>query len=399
MVVNVAFSPDGSRFAVSARNTVATVWDLAGFRPVLAIADHDTWLSDVTFSPDGRWLVTAEDKNNLHVRRAADGTRAYSIHLPPTALEAQVAYGDGGRTLIVGSTDGVVRRYHAASGVLLDAFDVVAGAVTHPPKPLPGGRQLLLYVPDRPVELWRIDGAGARPLERDPAARDAGIGLAQIIAGGSAIFAGDQAGNVSIWDARTGDLRRSFRVPGFAVLTFANDDGSRAIVADVRGGYRRTTLWNVATGSRVMELDLPHFRSGATSPDGRTIALATLAGPVIVLDATTGERLATWELDRSRRPPSPSIRAAASSRSVTATVCSTVSSSPPCACCRCSRRTPAGSMTVPTTRTAPSWRRPAAKIAPCGCGTPRADACSTPSTPPICSPPGASAPTGSSWRS
>jgi hypothetical protein len=66
---SLAFSPDGSLLAGAYGSTVQ-VWDTATWTPVATLtgdATSTTYLSLVSFSPDGRYLVSSDENNQLRI--------------------------------------------------------------------------------------------------------------------------------------------------------------------------------------------------------------------------------------------------------------------------------------------------------------------------------------------
>ncbi len=127
LVLAVAFSPDGQRLASISRlapvgRSVASgevvIWDLRNGQAVLTI----TGLSesgngsgnDVTFSPDGQYLATSEDRT-VHVWNAATGQEV--VRLPSQrAIVTRVAYSRDGSRLAAASRDGSVKIWDALTG-------------------------------------------------------------------------------------------------------------------------------------------------------------------------------------------------------------------------------------------------------------------------------------------
>jgi WD40 repeat protein len=73
---------------------------------------------------------------------------------------------------------------------------------------------------------------------------------------------------------------------------FLNRDGSDLVASELFGN--RVQLWNTRTGTKVWETDIGTSQGTtlATSPDGRTLALGTRNGAVVLLDHSTGHLLA-----------------------------------------------------------------------------------------------------------
>ena len=100
----------------------------------------------------------------------------------------------------------------------------------------------------------------------------------------------------TIWEVSSG--RRVHDLPGkgatFILWVRFSPDGNRLVAPDIRG---LATTWDVASGQMSTELHgIPSIREGEYSPDGKTLATATLGG-VRLWDAASGnlriERLAS----------------------------------------------------------------------------------------------------------
>jgi WD40 repeat protein/serine/threonine protein kinase/tetratricopeptide (TPR) repeat protein len=129
-----------------------------------------------------------------------------------------------------------------------------------------------------------------------------------------------EPGEVILWDAVTGERRRTLRRHTHLIYSLAfSPDGQLLATA---GEDKKVILWNVATGAVVRMLPEPNgpVRSVAFSPDGKSLATGfsdqTGAGGIIQLwDVTPGprepskprltlrgHRLADWRMDVAFRP-------------------------------------------------------------------------------------------------
>ena len=57
-VLAIEFSPDGKQLVTGSRDGTARFWNVATAQPA-GLLEHDTWVEDVAFSPDGKRLATA----------------------------------------------------------------------------------------------------------------------------------------------------------------------------------------------------------------------------------------------------------------------------------------------------------------------------------------------------
>jgi hypothetical protein len=80
-VLDVAFSPDGSRLATAGADGLAKMWDAATGRELLTLIGHTDSLYSLAFSPDGRYIATSSDVEDTTVKvwDAQTGEEIYTL--------------------------------------------------------------------------------------------------------------------------------------------------------------------------------------------------------------------------------------------------------------------------------------------------------------------------------
>ena len=114
-LTSIAYSRDGKFLATSSIDADGYIWNAQTFAYVRTLRGHTALVSDIAFSPDGRWLATAgpttvgmwERETNLRIQK---GT-------PPLFLRGHVqrvwsiAVAPDSRRVASISADGTVRTY------------------------------------------------------------------------------------------------------------------------------------------------------------------------------------------------------------------------------------------------------------------------------------------------
>ena len=94
-LIDVAFSPHGSRLATAGGDGTARVWDASTGQPQLVLHGHQAPVNSVAFSPDAKLLATGSDDETVRLWDAVTGVeirtitahtqRVWQVALVPTA--------------------------------------------------------------------------------------------------------------------------------------------------------------------------------------------------------------------------------------------------------------------------------------------------------------------------
>jgi WD40 repeat protein len=108
-LTTIRYSRDG-RFVVTAGvNGDVRTWRASDGIPRAILRGHVSVVADVAFSPDGRWIATA-GPSAAGLWRASDGTRLFYLLGYASPLRS-VAFAPRGGQVVTGGVDGTVRRY------------------------------------------------------------------------------------------------------------------------------------------------------------------------------------------------------------------------------------------------------------------------------------------------
>jgi WD40 repeat protein len=149
---SVAFSPDGKLAASASENVI--LWDVQTQTKV-ATLEHDALVWNVTFSPDGRYLVSTHTDGTILVWDVAERQRLANLNEHSAAVYA-VAYSLDGKRLASSGEDSSVIVWNLASGqkeaVLLGHQLKVNGVAF-----LPDGKHIISCGFQEPLKLWDIE--------------------------------------------------------------------------------------------------------------------------------------------------------------------------------------------------------------------------------------------------
>jgi WD40 repeat protein/DNA-binding SARP family transcriptional activator len=301
-----AFSPDGTQIAIgSFYEPVAVVADVSSGAEVFTLSGHKAPISDVAWSPDGRWIATASADGSTRIWEAETGRPRFRLS-GHTADVFAVDWSPDSTRLVTGSTDGTAR-------------------------------------------VWRITQEGATGLlSLSSQGTRSGVAGAAFSPDGDRVMTGDgRITAVEVWDVSiTGDAEWANlpAVPLFEGSAAFTPDGRRLVTSTVDGS---ATVWDPATGTRLLTFGANHPSadpdrldvfaidplvdgpSGTdlfaidVSSDGALVATASANGSARVWDAATGDKMFTvrsrQEVDDVAWSPAGDLLATASADSETDT--------------------------------------------------------------------------------
>jgi WD40 repeat protein len=352
-------SPDGSRearFTPVGPDNDAPSFDVivrdASGKELHCFKGHTAGIRSARFSPDGRYVVSADQAGEKKVWEAATGKVLLNQKWPqlpplrfpsplilPRALDRDVQFSTDGARLAAWEPDGGVKVWDLA-----DHKEVFAckDRMDH-----------LELSPDS-LRLVTVEGAGYSGAREQPPADqklrlwDVGTGKEMVARQGTFSnltfspdgkrFAAIQhpegtrspilrhpLNQVKVWDAHTGAELATLTSeaifgaqtgghPGFGVLGFSPDGTRLASISSGRGTPGAVLIWDVAGGKelfRLKEADAQVTRV-VFSPDGKRIATGTWSNAkgeeaVKLWDAATGSELLTLKVEIAgpKRPNAP----------------------------------------------------------------------------------------------
>lgn len=156
-VTSVAFSPDGRKIVTGSWDKTARIWNADGSDAHLVIKGHDSFVTSVAFSPNGRRIITGHYDHTIRIWRS-DGTGRPLLLKGHRSFVTSVAFSTDGSKIVSGSEDKTVRIWNAdGSGahLLLKVHDSVVTSVAFSPD----GKRIVIGCKDNTARIHNADGS------------------------------------------------------------------------------------------------------------------------------------------------------------------------------------------------------------------------------------------------
>lgn len=284
-------------------NRFVQVWDAAAGKELAKVRSATGFgIAAVALSPDGALVAVSAGDGSVQLFDAATGA-AKGMLLGRSRQGQKLAFSPDGKALAAAGPDGSVQRWTVADGARL--------GTTEPPFPVNFAPRAVQFVgPDRAV-VWLYRGSTAAAWEvpsgktlTPPGGHFAGVTSAAVAAGGKEILTAAFDGVVLRWDPATGKELGSvpLRVPGggfgSGLVTTAvalSPDGTRALAPDGSGGLG---VYELPSGTQQFVIPGEQNREGrgAFTPDGTKVIQVLTS-----FDPKNTPRAAVWEVASGRR--------------------------------------------------------------------------------------------------
>ncbi len=295
---DVAFSPDGRYLATASYDNSVKLWDAQTGRELRTFTDHSRVVNGVAFSPDSQRLASGGDDGFIIVRDIATGERLAVMNGNDGAIRAvafspdnvHLAAANANATVRVWDTDSRRSLYH------LFGHDAAVQDVVFNPT----GDYLASAGEDGRTIVWNMENGSpvysANPYPEDPVAANA----VDFSPDGSRVITGYADGVARVWDFANEGLL--FNLIGHASLVFDvaySPDGRLMATASGDGTAK---IWDAETGRTLSTLSGHNGAvSGvAFSPDSSQLATASQDSTARIWNSEAG--LDVLVLSRHRRP-------------------------------------------------------------------------------------------------
>ena len=291
-VLDVAWSPDGRRVAVSRSIETGSnlrVWDARSGQGERVLTGHKEQVPAVAWSPDSKRLASASEDGTIRVWDPDTGTSELTL-TGHTSTVCAVAWSLDGNRLASGSEDQTARTWDARTGRMVALLSGHGGTVNDLAW-RPDGSSVATAGDDRVVRLW--DPGTGKPMAILRGHADRVFRLAWK-PDGSRLASSSDDQTIKVWDpSRSGETLDLDDHPAEVhVVTWSPDN---RLVA-TGGDDPIVRIWDAHTGRLILKFEghADSVYALAFSPDGKRLATASIDGTARIWNVATGARVSTF---------------------------------------------------------------------------------------------------------
>jgi WD40 repeat protein len=248
---------------------------------------HEDRVTDVSFSPDGRWILTASADHTAQVWDAVTGSPRFTEPLRQAHPILRAAYSPDGLRIVTAGEDGTGQVWNAETGGKVATLLGHRGPIRDA-RFSPDSRRIVTAGADRTARLW--DAADGTPMGV-PLEHGGAVVHASFHPDRQQVLTASSDGLGRIWQLGSGAAAVAARLQHDGPLTDACFDRAGKQVATASAD-QTARLWNAQTGQPLTE-PLQHLGvvlCVAFGPDGSRLATASADLSAEVWDTTTGRR-------------------------------------------------------------------------------------------------------------
>jgi WD40 repeat protein len=282
-VHGIDWSRDGTRIATVCSDSTVAIWDAQKSSLLHVLRGHRSEIQNVTFSPDGKLLVSCGNENEpAIVWDAVRGIKLTQVLNKNTGVR-WAGFSANSNLLLASGHDVHGSIFGARNGVLQRHFNTDGSSTWN-----------MAYAADGRHVAMGIDGVHVVDVINDkklPYTFPMQSCVAQAISpDGRSLAASETYGQVVVWEILTGRERVRLKFPPKSYqpsgrLVFSPDNRMLVAVAHWRPAPP-TQVWDLATGQSLGFLrgHADRINAVAFAPDGRHIATASADGTVLIRD-------------------------------------------------------------------------------------------------------------------
>ncbi|MFM9963051.1 MAG: protein kinase domain-containing protein [Planctomycetaceae bacterium] len=288
-VMSVSFSPDGKRIVSGSHDKTLKVWDAQTGELVLTLNGHSKFVFCVSFSPDGKRIVSGSLDKTLKVWDAQTGESLLTLNGHSDWVRS-VSFSPDGKRIVSDSMNGTLKVWNAQTGEPVLTLNGHEEGVTYVSFS-PDGKRIVSGSLDATLMVWDVQ-TGEPVLTLN--GHSGSVMSVSFSPDGKRIVSGSRDNTLKVWDAQTGEPVLTLKGHSNAVESVSfSPDGKRIVSGS---GDATLKVWDAQTGEPLLTLNghSGGVSSVSFSPDGKRIVSGSVDNTLKVWNAQTGGPVPTF---------------------------------------------------------------------------------------------------------
>ncbi|CCI24681.1 Genome sequencing data, contig C309 (fragment) [Microcystis aeruginosa PCC 9809] len=154
-VNSVSFSPDGKTLVSGSDDKTIKLWNVETGQEIRTLKGHDELVTSVNFSPDGKTLVSGSDDKTIKLWNVETGEEIRTLKGHKDFVRS-VNFSSDGKTLVSGSDDNTIKLWNVETGQeirTLKGHDSAVISVNFSSD----GKTLVSGSADNTIKLWNVE--------------------------------------------------------------------------------------------------------------------------------------------------------------------------------------------------------------------------------------------------
>lgn len=276
-VTSVTFSPDGKRILTGSLDKSAILWNAETGEQIRLLHGHADSITSVAFSPDGKRILTGSFDKTAILWNAETGTPIQTLR-GHSGVVYSVTFSRDGKRIATGSADKTVILWNAETGKQNQTLRGHSFWVSSVAFSL-DGRRLVTGSGDKMAILWN---AATGEQIRTLSGHSDLVSAVSFSPDGKQILSASWDDTAILWNAETGEQIRTLQDHSAKITSAVfSSDGKRILTGSLD---KTAILWNVKSGEIIQTLrgHSGSVWSVAFSPDGRRIATGSADNTAII---------------------------------------------------------------------------------------------------------------------
>ena len=313
IVFSATFSPDGKYIVSASSDGTIRIWDvktgkqsgelLKGHRinvPSTSTCDSPKYhvvrkkgddVLSATFSPDGQYIVSASDDKTIRIWDAKTRKQIVEPLEGHTDTVKSATFSPDGKYIVSASDDNTVRIWDAKTGDQIGKPLEGHAGFVYSATFSPDGQYIVSASSDKTVRIW--DAKIVRQISKPLEGHTGEVNSTTFTPDGKCIVLASNDKTVRIWDTKTGmQLIEPLVGHTDSVNSATFSPDGQYIVSASRD--KTVRIWDIKTGKQLIEPLVGHteaVRFATFSPDSKYIVSASWDKTVRIWDVKTGKQI------------------------------------------------------------------------------------------------------------